>query len=104
MAQFIINKSRTACYNVDRISNLYVQEVTASVNVRGAGGDSGGLIGKYDSFEDARTALMIIMKMIPNNTLIYAPTNEQVSLERNRPEQMHQNGWHGQKPIRHGGS
>lgn len=104
MAQFLLTKNHSEIYNLDHIYNIFIHMDTCSIKATNNQTRGGGLIGRYDTPEECRAALEIIMRGIQSGGVVYVPGDEQVRAALADEGDKHQNGYHGSKPVRRGGS
>ena len=76
----IVSKDRTEAYNSERITNYYIGSDGTSIKVSAGGTTRGGILGKYESFEETKAAMEIMLSKISNsgNRVIYMPDDDYV--------------------------
>lgn len=101
--QYIVNQKRTEAYNVSPIFTFYVHAETNSIRLISP--NSRNLsIGQYDTIDECKAALDIILSDLAKGVNAYVPSKEHMENVIAEYDQKHLNGYHGHKPIRHGGS
>ena len=99
----IVNKEHNDAYNLSNITNFYIGSDGCSVKVS-AGSTRGGIMGKYNSYEETKKAFEILFEKIQkNNTpVIYMPSDSDVSDNLMQNQKYHHIA--GKKTKGHGGS
>lgn len=100
----IVNKEHNEAYNTSHITNFYISSDGCSVKVSAGSTTRGGMLGKYNSYDDAKKAFEILFEKMQKNDaqIIYMPSDNDVS-DKLRIKQ----GYHhitGKKTKGHGGS
>lgn len=102
----IVNKNRTEAYNTERITNYYIGSDGTSIKVSAGGTTRGGILGKYESFEETKAAMEIMLLKISNNgnRVIYMPDDDYVRQKLRTIENKVCHHITGKKTKGHGGS
>ena len=101
----IVNKEHNDAYNLSNITNFYIGSDGCSVKVS-AGSTRGGIMGKYNSYEETKKAFEILFEKIQkdNTPVIYMPNDNDVNtVIKSTPEHKHHH-ISGNKTKGHGGS
>ena len=101
----IVSKDYSEAYNLAHITNFYIGSDGTTIKAS-AGTTRGGILGKYNSFEETKTALKIMLCEInkKDNQVVYMPNDNDVSTVIKRtPEHKHHH-ISGKKTKGHGGS
>lgn len=101
----IVSKDCGEAYNLAHVTNFYIGSDGTTIKAS-AGTTRGGILGKYNSFEETKTALKIMLHDInkKDNEVVYMPNDNDVSTAiKSIPERKrHHVG--GKKTKGHGGS
>ena len=99
----IVNKEHNDAYNLSNITNFYIGSDGCSVKVS-AGSTRGGIMGKYNSYEETKKAFEILFEKIQkdNTPVIYMPNDNDVSDILMQNHKYHHIA--GKKTKGHGGS
>lgn len=100
----IVNKERNDAYNVSHIINFYIGADGCSVKVSAGNTTRGGILGKYNSYDDTKKAFEMLLEKIQKNDepIIYMPIDKDV-LNRLQTNQAYHHIT-GKKTKGHGGS
>lgn len=101
---FIVSKEHNDVYNQSSITNIYIGSDGTSIKVSAGSTTRGGILGKYNSYEEAKKALEIILECIAKNNMevIYMPQDKEVKDKMQAKEAYHHIT--GKKTKGHGGS
>lgn len=104
----IVNKNRTEAYNTEQITNYYIGSDDTSIKVSAGAATRGGILGKYDTFEETKAAMGIMLSKIgmSNNStgVIYMPDDDDVRKQLRITENKASHHIAGKKTKGHGGS
>ena len=101
----IVSKECSEIYNLAHITNFYIGSDGTTIKAS-AGTTRGGILGKYNSFEETKTALKIMLCRInkKDNEVVYMPNDNDVNtVIKSTPECKHHH-ISGKKTKGHGGS
>lgn len=103
---YIVSKNCEEMYNLDRATNIYISSDGCSIKIC-VDGTRGGQLGKYNSSEETKEAMVILveeMKNTRNNNIIQMATDEAVQTRvRVLSKQVYHHAT-GKKTKGHGGS
>ena len=102
----IVNKDKTDAYNISHIVNMYIGADGNSVKVCAGNATRGGILGRYNSYEDAIKAFEILLEGISRNIsdVLYMPSDSEVSDKiKIQPRELYHH-ISGKKTKGHGGS
>lgn len=102
----IVNKDHNDAYNTSHITNFYIGSDSCSIKVSAGSTTRGGILGKYNSYEETRKAFEIMLEGIAKNDteVLYMPTDAEVSGKLKAQPQQHNHHITGKKTKGHGGS
>lgn len=84
----IANKDINDAYNIEHIVNIYIGSDGRSVKVAAGATTRGGILGKYNSYDETRKALEILLERISRRDtgVVYMPSDSEVSSKMNVKE------------------
>lgn len=101
----IVNRECNDMYNIDHVTNIYIGSDGCTIKAAAGASTRGGILGKYNSYEESKTAFMIMSERIAKGMpLIKMPGDAEVK-ERIKSEPK--DSYHhitGKKTKGHGGS
>lgn len=100
----IVNKEHNDAYNVNHITNIYVSSDGYSIKAATDGATRGGILGKYNSYDESRKAFEIVMNKLSRNDadVVYMPQDSEVKEKGYTNTSYHHIT--GKKTKGHGGS
>ena len=100
----IVNKEHNDAYNTSHITNFYIGSDGCSVKVSAGSATRGGILGKYNSYDDTKKAFEMLLEKIQKNDaqIIYMPSDNDVSDKLQTKQVYHHIT--GKKTKGHGGS
>lgn len=102
--QIIMNQKEDELYILENITSLYIGSDGCTIKAA-AGNTRGGVIGRYDSHEEAKTAFGMLCEKIEKGLAVVKPPGTEEARERIKaqPKIIHRN-IAGKKTKGHGGS
>ena len=102
--QIIMNQKEDELYVLENITSLYIGSDGCTIKAA-AGNTRGGIIGRYDSYEEAKTAFVMLCEKIEKGLVVIKPPGAEETRERIKaqPKTIHRN-IEGKKTKGHGGS
>lgn len=102
----IVNKDHNDAYNTSHVTNIYIGSDGCSVKVSAVSTTRGGILGKYNSYDDTRKAFEILMREInkAENEVIYMPSDEGLTEKIKAMPKQPVHNITGKKTKGHGGS
>lgn len=102
----IVNKDHNDAYNINHITNFYIGSDGCSIKVSAGSTTRGGILGKYNSYEETRKAFEILLDGISknDNEVFYVPSDEEVAGKLKTQPQQAYHHITGKKTKGHGGS
>lgn len=102
----IVNKDRNDAYNANHITNMYIGSDGNSIKVSAGSTTRGGILGKYNSYEETKKAFEILLKNISKNDVgvLYMPQDNEVENEIKAGPKEAYHHVSGKKTKGHGGS
>lgn len=99
-----VNKEHNDAYTTSHITNIYIGSDGCSVKVSAGSTTRGGILGKYNSYDDTKKAFEMLLEKIQKNdaTIIYMPSDNDVSDKLQTKQAYHHIA--GKKAKGHGGS
>lgn len=98
----IINKTKTHIVNFDSVAEVRMSRIDGAIKIDFSNGSRYDL-DRYDTEEEARTAMEMLCDSIGKSDVFVMPTSEQIHNRIiSRPDSLHR--YSGIKPKRHGGS
>lgn len=100
----IVNKEHNDAYNVNHITNIYVSSDGCSIKAATDGATRGGILGKYNSYDESKKAFEIIMNKLSRNgaIVVYMPQDSEIKEKGYANASYHRIT--GKKTKGHGGS
>lgn len=76
----IVNKNHNDAYNINHITNFYIGSDGCSIKVSAGSSTRGGILGKYNSYEETMKAFEILLDGISRNDteILYMPNDGEV--------------------------
>ena len=101
----IVSKDKTHIVNFNFVSEVFMGFDGCKINVNYSNG-GGCMIDRYPSQESARAAMEMLCNAIGSTEKFNMPSDElaEKNIDRGGCSSSYRNGYHGAKPIRHGGS
>lgn len=77
----IVNKDHTEAYNISHITNMYIGSDGCSIKVAAGSATRGGILGKYNSYEETKKAFGLLLESIAKKAagVLYMPDDEEVN-------------------------
>lgn len=98
----IINKDKTSFLMFDQVENVFIGDLAIKANMKSG---KGMQIAKYNSIEDTKVALQILIERIQQNqSVINSPTDEEVRIKIQQTKESRARSLTGKKTKGHGGS
>lgn len=102
----IVNKDHNDAYNISHVTNFYIGSDGCSIKVSAGSTTRGGILGKYNSYEETKTAFEILLDGVAKNEkeVLYMPTDTELSRKLKAQPQQAYHHIAGKKTKGHGGS
>ena len=79
--QIIMNQKEDELYVLENITSLYIGSDGCTIKAA-AGNTRGGIIGRYDSYEEAKTAFVMLCEKIEKGLVVIKPPGAEETRER----------------------
>ena len=101
----IVNKECNDAYNLAHVTNIYIGAEGCTIKASAGAATRGGILGKYGSYEETRTAFSLLIDAIAKDSSMYKmPSDAEV---REKIKAAPADSYHhitGKKTKGHGGS
>ncbi len=75
----LVSKDHNDAYNIDHITNIYIGSDGQSIKAATDSGTRGGILGKYNTYDETRKAFEMIMdKLSANALVVYMPKDSEI--------------------------